>query len=462
MEQYWKTFACWLEAILLAIAIGTPLQAQAQGASPVQHVVLVSIDGLRPEFYLHPRAHGMELPTLRDLMRRGVYAEEVIGVYPSVTYPSHTTIITGVYPARHGIINNYQFDPKGLFQTWYWWSDSIRVPALWDAAKSKGGTVAAISWPVSVGAQVDYNLPEFRIPGSKMPVRDQLAQVMDPEFLREIEAVHGSLPDERFAPEPYESLCFEIAEMVIYTYRPALVLLHVYNTDSAQHRNGREGRAVAAAFEGTDRKLAALLRSIEAAGIAERTLIIITGDHGFTDLHTLIHLNVAFAQAGLLRLGEDGSVEDWDAMAWPSGGSCAVMLKDPEDRRARQRVTAVIDSLLATPLSVAIRKIRSKRLDRLGAMPEALFALEATDGFYFGKNLTGELMTRSGRGGHGFLPTWEKMKTGFIMVGPGVRVGVPIPVMRQIDIAPTIAALAGWELPKAEGLVLRGVFEEGR
>jgi predicted AlkP superfamily pyrophosphatase or phosphodiesterase len=446
--------------ILLVTAHLTP--AQSGDESSPEFVLLLSIDGLRPEFYLDPQGHGMELPTLRDLMRRGVYAEAVTGSYPSVTYPSHTTMITGVPPARHGVYNNYLFDPKGLFRYWYWQSKAIRVPTLWDAVKAKGGTVAAISWPVSVGAPVDFNLPEFHKPGSKQFWWEQLADVMDPRFVEEIEREVGAPADEPFNAEHYETFCFDVTQMVVRKYRPTLVLLHVYNTDSAQHGYGREGPEVVAAFEGTDRRLGALLRTLDEAGIGERTLVVITGDHGFTDLHTLIHLNVAFAQAGLLRIGADGSVVDWDAMAWPSGGSSAVILKDPQDSRARQRVTALIDSLLAGPLAGAMRKITRQELDHLGAMPEALFALEATDGFYFGKNLTGELMTRSGRGGHGFLPTWEKMKTGFIMAGPGVRAGVRIPVMRQVDIAPTIAALAGWELPTAEGLVLRGVFENVR
>jgi predicted AlkP superfamily pyrophosphatase or phosphodiesterase len=126
-----------LVLLTAALALG-PLPATAQ------RVVLVSVDGLRPDFYLNPESHGVELPTFRSLMREGAYAEAVEGVYPTVTYPSHTSIVTGALPARHGILNNYLFDEKGRFEDWYWRSDSIRVKTLWDVAR---GTTAAIQWP---------------------------------------------------------------------------------------------------------------------------------------------------------------------------------------------------------------------------------------------------------------------------------------------------------------------------
>src|SRR5215831_9264385 len=99
-------------------------------AQPVKHVVLVSIDGFRPDFYLDP---SWNMPNLRHLMQEGVYAESVKGVFPTVTYPSHTTIITGALPAKHGIYYNAPFEPEGPTGKWYWEKKLIRVPTLWDA-----------------------------------------------------------------------------------------------------------------------------------------------------------------------------------------------------------------------------------------------------------------------------------------------------------------------------------------
>jgi predicted AlkP superfamily pyrophosphatase or phosphodiesterase len=435
--------------LLLAAALSLGVRSAA-----AQKVVLVSVDGLRPDFYLDPAAHGAELPTFRSLMRDGVYAEAVEAVYPTVTYPSHTSIVTGALPSRHGVLNNYVLDEKGRFDDWYWRSDAVRVKTLWDVAP---GATAALNWPVTVGAGIDFNFPEFWIPGSDLPWGEVMEKVMSRETLDAL----GPLPVEPFDEEPLEDLVFQTAERVLETHRPALLLVHVINTDTKQHRHGREHREVSAAFERVDRALGSLRSKIASLGLAGETLFVVTGDHGFIQTHTSIHMNVRLREAGLLEVGPDGSVSSFRALAWPSGGSCSFILKDKDDVDARRRLNALVDEILSGPLGGAMVKVERAELDRLGAMPEALLALDAREGYIFGKNLEGPLLTPShDLGYHGSLPGHPRMKTGFLMVGPRVRAGVAVPEMRQIDIAPTIALWAGWELPETDGLALRGLFEE--
>ena len=96
-----------------ALVILLAISASALGllaAEPARHVVLISIDGMRPASYTS--AGPAKLPTLRALMARGAHARGVIGVLPTVTYPSHTTMITGVPPSVHGIVNNAVLDPE--------------------------------------------------------------------------------------------------------------------------------------------------------------------------------------------------------------------------------------------------------------------------------------------------------------------------------------------------------------
>lgn len=436
------------------------LLVAAAGEAQERRVVLVSVDGLRPEIYLDPEAHGAELPTFRELMREGVYAEGVEGTYPSVTYPSHTTIVTGVPPARHGVLNNYTFDERGRFDDWYWYAEAIRVPTLWDVATGK---TAAIHWPVTVGADIDANYPEFWIPGSDEGFREVREEVVTPDLFAAIEAELGPLPEASLDEEPLENLVFDIAELVLERDRPQLLLLHVFNTDTKQHVYGREHREVARAYELVDRRLGRLRDRLEALGLGEETLFVVTGDHGFIQTHTRIHLNVELRKAGLLRLGDDGAVEAWSALAWPSGGSASVLLKDPDAAASRARLEEVLNELLEGPLRGVVRRVSRLELDRLGAMPGVAAALEAEEGFIFGTGLEGELFTPSSDlGYHGYLPTRPKMRTGFLMVGPGIRRGIVVPTMRQIDIAPTVAAWAGWNLSSAEGLALRGLFEEAK
>lgn len=445
----------WRRLVLVLAVLGMGTQAHAES-----RVVLISIDGLRPDFYLDPEAQHAELPNLRKMMREGVYAEGVVGTYPSVTYPSHTSIVTGVRPARHGIVNNYVLDESGLFDDWYWKADRIAVPALWDVAD---GVVANVHWPVTVGASaIDYNLPEFWIPGSTQTWRDVRLPVTTPALLEVVERELGRLPDEYLDGAPLETFAFDVAELVLERLRPHLLLVHAIHVDTEQHRFGREHPAVTRAFEYVDRRIGRLRSKLQALGVADETLLLVTGDHGFIQTHSEIHLNAALHDAGLIELDREGAIQSYDAIAWPAGGASAIVLKDPDDAATKRRVETFLEDLLEGPLGGILRKVDETERQRLGAMPEALVMLDAEPGYYFGKRRRGPVLTAGeDLGFHGYLPTRDQMRTGFLMVGPRVRSGLRVPSLRQIDIAPTIAFWAGWELEGTDGLALRGLFEEG-
>src|SRR5882762_1386835 len=100
---------------------------------------------MHPDCVLKADEHGLRIPNLRRYLRGGVHATAVRGVLPTVTYPSHTTMMTGVWPAKHGILANQTFDPlQKNHEGWYWYAEDIRVPTLWDAAAAAGRTTASI------------------------------------------------------------------------------------------------------------------------------------------------------------------------------------------------------------------------------------------------------------------------------------------------------------------------------
>lgn len=148
-------FKVFCASLLLLSAGGIQVRGQNR---PSQHVILISIDGFRPDFYQDP---SWPAPNLQEMAKYGAKAEGVTGVFPSVTYPSHTTVITGRKPAAHGIFYNSPFEPNGQTGSWYWESQKIQVPTLWDAVRANGLKSASFIWPVSVDAPIDYNLPEF-------------------------------------------------------------------------------------------------------------------------------------------------------------------------------------------------------------------------------------------------------------------------------------------------------------
>src|SRR5665213_3200199 len=95
-------------------------------------LVVISIDGMKPGYVTEAAKHGLKVPNLARFMEKGTYADGVVGVAPTVTYPSHTTLMTGVWPAEHGILSNTTFDPlhKNM-GGWYWYASQIKVPTLW-------------------------------------------------------------------------------------------------------------------------------------------------------------------------------------------------------------------------------------------------------------------------------------------------------------------------------------------
>src|SRR5262245_6427328 len=141
--------AAWLAAI------------PAMGAEPAPRVVMISVDGLMPDYYQKADALGLRIPNMRRLMRDGAWAR-VKGVLPTVTYPSHTTLITGVPPRVHGIATNTYFDPEDRsLGAWRWYAAEVKVPTLVSAARARGLSTGSVSWPVSVGTFAEWNVPEF-------------------------------------------------------------------------------------------------------------------------------------------------------------------------------------------------------------------------------------------------------------------------------------------------------------
>src|SRR5581483_7871806 len=151
--------AVW--ATLLATGLGYSQHSKEGGQRPA--LLLISIDGMRPDYVTKASEHGLKIPTLLELLKKGAHATGVRGVLPTVTYPSHTTLVTGVWPVRHGIYSNTTFDPlhKNM-GGWYWYSRDIRVPTLFQAVSHAGLRVASLSWPVTVAASgIAYLIPEY-------------------------------------------------------------------------------------------------------------------------------------------------------------------------------------------------------------------------------------------------------------------------------------------------------------
>lgn len=446
-------------ALLLAL-LAAPAAAQAvaptTSAARADHVVIISIDGLRPEFYLD---RTWPAPTVQLMAREGAHAKGVRTVFPSVTYPSHTTLVTGALPARHGVLFNTPFEPAGETGRWYWEADAIKVPTLWDALESRGRRVAALSWPVTVGANIAWNVPEVWSLGQPT---DPLAVVREhstPGLWETLEReVTGRLTPERLDLENIErdDLVGAMAAWVLKERRPALLLVHLIMVDHWQHEEGRQGKTVPRALAAIDRCVGKLVDAAVHAKLAPRTAFIVTGDHGFCDIHTQLRPNVWLAEAGLQEASRTRGA--WRATFHASGASAFLRLADPDDQAA---VAAARAAIAKQPAGVRrlFRIVERAELDRLGADPEAALALAPIPGITFSSNPVGPAVREATGGTHGYAAEdTPEIATGFVGWGPAFREGAVVPRMGLEDVAPLAAELLGVPFDAPDGVAPKGIL----
>lgn len=441
--------------LLAAPAAQQPAPGANQPGAAARHVVLISIDGLRPDYYLPGPGRRATMPALDALRERGSWADGVVGQFPSLTYPSHTSIVTGTRPATHGIVQNTRFSPDGG-GGWYFEAAALKVPTLWDAARAARLTTAGISWPVTVGATIDHLLPETNQMPRDTTWLDLMRRQSTPGLVDAVvERLGGFEPNANRDYRERDRFSTAAAAVILETHRPNLLLIHLVEADTAQHQFGPNSPQALEALRRVDASVAAIVRSIEAAGIAGETAVIITGDHGFYRVHSAFQPNVALREAGLLQVDAAGRITAWQAIAHRS----AIRLKDPSDAALAARVERLFRALADGPYRGLFRVVDKQEVASRGGDPDALLFLEPAEGYTTAAGTSGRFLVASARhGDHGYVPDAPAMHTGLIIAGAGVAEGIAMPLARQVDIAPTAARLLGFTLPHAEGVAMVGVL----
>ena len=439
-----SAMARWLALLVVVLAA---LAGGAAAQDPAPLLLIVSVDGLRPDYVTAADRHGLKIPALRRLLAEGAHAEGVQGVIPTVTYPSHTTMLTGVWPAKHGIFANTLFDPERAGErAWYWYAEDIRVPTLWEAAAKAGWKTASVMWPVSVGAGVDWNIPEFWHLGGPGDAK-LLRLVSTPGLLVEMEKDLGEFP--RGLGVEHDEGHARFVTWLLEKKRPSLLTLHLIALDHEQHQTGPFTPAVFAVLERLDAIIGQLRTTAERIAPG-RVWLAIVSDHGFVKVEHQLNLFSAFRSAGLLKV-ERGRISEWTAMPWNSGGSAAIVLKDPGDAATRAKVRETLAGLAGDSANGIDRVLEADVLHARGGFPPASFVVGFKPGFSAASGLTGGLLTSSRGGQHGHLPDLADLRASFFLVGPGVPAGRALGLVDMRDIAPTLAHRAGLALPTADG-----------
>jgi len=417
-----------------------------------KHVILISIDGFRPDFY---KDKSWIAPNLQKLMAEGVSAAGVNSVFPSVTYPSHTTLVTGATPAKHGIYYNAPYGAKP--GQWYWEENFIKTKTLWDAIRESGLKSGAVMWPVTVGAPIDYNFPVRRADNDENS--DQLSVtlpfVTPANLIQEMESVTGKFNKKDFnTSNTIDQTIGKMANYIISTYKPNLMAMHFVTIDHLQHDLGREAAGVRKAVAMVDSIIGSVVKTIEKAGLKNSTAIIVTGDHGFVDTQISLSPNTWLAQNGLL------SKADWSAKFMSTGGSSFLYLKNKNDMKTLAKVNEILASLPADQKKL-FRAISRKELDKAGANPEVALALTMATGVASNNDSTGEAVKSKKKGGtHGYFPDFYDIRTGFIAAGAGIPKGSEIKIMGIQDVAPIISELLGLKFKSPDGVLIPGIVKK--
>jgi len=439
---------------LRMIALLFVLAAYQPVATLARPVLLISIDGLRPADVLDARDRGLNLPNLTAFLTQGSYARGVVGVLPTLTYPSHTTLITGVSPARHGIVANTTFDPMNINDGgWYWYAEDNKAETLWDAAFRARLTTGNVHWPVSVGAaHVTWNLPQIWRTGHPDD-RKLVRALATPGLVAEMEAArregYADGKDETLAGD---TLRAGFAQSLIRHHQPGFLTVYLTALDHQQHLTGPgspEAHRTLEAIDGLVGEVIAIERQFHPdADIA------VVSDHGFAPIDTAINLYRPFIDAGLVTIDAGGKISGWEATPWATGGSFAIVLAHPEDAALRAKVAALLDRLAANPAAHFAQVITAPAIAAMGGNPRAAFYVNLKIGAaaapFISAGLPLTLPSSAYKGMHGYFPGAPEMRSTFMITGPGIAKARDLGEIDMRAIAPTLARAMGAVLPGAE------------
>jgi len=436
-------------ALLVLGLVGSGAVA-AGDASNGPMVVLISVDGMKPEAVIDAQSHGLKVPNLRAFMADGAYAGAVRGVLPTLTYPSHTTLLTGASPAKHGIYDNTTFDPLLRNQRgWYWYAEDIKVPTLWDAAAAAHLQTANIYWPVSVGANITYNLPQIWRTGTDDDLKLQRA-LSTQGLEQELSAGLGRYPGGMQETVAEDEIRARFAIRLLQKKHPSFFTVYLTGLDTEEHLSGPFSPKSNETLERLDAVVGSLRAAAEKAAPGRATICVVS-DHGFAAVEHDVNLYAAFRDAGLFTVDKDNAITDWKAMLWPAGGSAAVMLADPADQTVRARVKALLDKLASDPANGIERIWSPEEIQRGRGFPQAAYLVSLRIGYEMAYGLSLPLITKpSNLGMHGYVPERAEMRSSFFIVGPHIAKGRALGEIDMRQIAPTIADILRIRLAGAE------------
>ena len=446
-----KILAAWVIGAFTLLNFHQSVSA-ADSAATNRVVVLISVDGLAAFYFDDPEA---EMPTIRELASQGAHASAMQSVAPTVTWPNHTTLVTGVMPAKHGVIGNNYFDRTAgrsvtlIADPEFDKDQIVKVPTIYDLAKENGLETAAIRWPATRNAKtLDWTIPDMAMPA--------LIKNSTPALITECENAGLRLDSPRRNGEEMDSVCAEIFNHILKTHRPNLALFHIINVDHVQHGKGPRTPEAYAAIKAMDQQVRSVWDELQRDYPGRATLFVVS-DHGFSPVRRTILPNVVLRQAGLAD--EKSKVEV------VAQGGCAMIYARNEAQRT-EVLKQVRKAFAAVP---GVKVVGVEDFETYGMAnpqddphaPDLL--LFADEGCAFGTTASGDEAFKDKpetSGTHGHDPHLPHLHAMFVAWGAGIKPGVQLGEISNTSVAPTIARLLDLKLPDADGPVLTKILAD--
>jgi len=416
-------------AIACALGAQTPAQQRM--------VVMISLDGF-PAYALDDAK--LPVPTLRRLMREGV-SGRMKTINPTVTWPNHTALVTGVRADEHGLLVNGSIVATGA------WppvkvdprvdkAKMVHAPTVYDAAHAAGLTTAEVDWvAINNTPAITWPFAEWAAPGDPL-----VREMIEKGAIAESDVTDFTKSNILFR----DQIWAKAGAYLVREHKPNLLLIHFLSLDSTHHTYGPKTPAATAAIAFLDGCVAQIVNAVRESGMQDRTTFFIVADHGFKAYTKEIRAGVALAEAGLA-----GKV-----YVMAEGGSALLYV---EKSQAAELVPRAVKALEGVE---GIDRVITQ--DGYGAMGLPVPAkdaqmgqllLTAKTGYSF-SGATGGPVTAAApqqRGSHGYPASDPDMDALFIASGYGVKKGGNLGTIVNIDVAPSIARLLGVGLPTAKG-----------
>lgn len=404
------------------------------------------------------------LPNFGKFMKRAAICRNVTSVYPSITYPAHTSIVTGKTPLRHGIVNNTRLQPDRPTPDWFWQRKYIKGTTLYDEAAKAGWKTASLLWPVTAKSRIRYCIPEVLV---NRPWQTQVSVMLTNSslfYLLDLYRRFGHMIDGVKQPA-LDNFTHAAALYTIRRHNPDLFLIHLTDVDTNRHLYGVKSENAVLALQRHDRRLGEIMRTLEETGDMAKTTVILLGDHYQIDTKTIVYFNYLLREKGYLTT-RGGKITDYKVLAKNCDGSCYLYIhpRYERDKALRAEVMQLFQTLAQDEKYGIEHIFTGKEAGEMGADDKCVLMIEAKRGYYYLDEF--EVLTRPVeeeqkhrmRGTHGYLPDKENYKTFFMADGYGIWAGAQVEAMRLYDEGPTLAKLMGLELSNIDGRIVEEIL----